>query len=237
MSPITGFTERFKGKIRAHVIYLGKGGIVPYGAALGSPGPNVFSNAGAPVNGGSGTYAGFANPGDLLVDNTNKTLYQNTNTLLSPTWTIFEAVGSAPAATQAQPANPTAPANTTTFFMQGLAGAITPTRSGKVLLQISGNFISSSVTAGDGILTQLSYGTGAAPANGAALAGTQLGNILKYTNPATVVAADVDVPFSQQAVITGLALNTAIWLDIAAKSVANVSNVGLANLSVTATEL
>ncbi|MDE2426235.1 MAG: hypothetical protein KGO96_10065 [Elusimicrobia bacterium] len=47
----------------------------------------VWPNAGAPTSGTSGTFAGVAQPGDLLSDMTNKVLYQNTNTQASPTWT------------------------------------------------------------------------------------------------------------------------------------------------------
>jgi len=47
----------------------------------------VWRNAGVPVDGTSGTSAGSAAKGDLLVDTTNANLYQNTNTLASPTWT------------------------------------------------------------------------------------------------------------------------------------------------------
>ncbi|UOF76937.1 hypothetical protein [Bacteriophage sp.] len=47
----------------------------------------IYRNAGAPVNGTSGTLFGVAEPGDLLVDTTNKRLYQNTNTKASPLWT------------------------------------------------------------------------------------------------------------------------------------------------------
>lgn len=141
------------------------------------------------------------------------------------------------AASQAQPSAPTAPANTGTFFMQGIAGAITPTKSGRVLLMISGNLTGISTTAGDGIKLQLSYGTGAAPVNAAALTGTQVGSTVEYTNPTTVTAADINVPFSMQAYVSGLALNTAAWIDLAAESVGTISKVALANLSVTAVEL
>jgi hypothetical protein len=134
-------------------------------------------------------------------------------------------------------AAPVAPSSTSAYFMQGLAGSITPVRSGKVLLTISGTVIASTVTAGDGIEHQLSYGTGAAPANAAALAGTQVGTVQSYTNPAIVTAADVAVPFSTSAVITGLTLNTAYWLDLAAKSLATASSGGLSNVSVSAVEL
>ena len=44
--------------------------------------------AGTPSNGTSGTFAGEAGPGCLLMDTTNKLLYQNTNTLASPTWSL-----------------------------------------------------------------------------------------------------------------------------------------------------
>ena len=48
-----------------------------------------YTNAGAPTSGTSGTLKGIAEPGALLIDTTNKTIYQNTNTTASPTWTIF----------------------------------------------------------------------------------------------------------------------------------------------------
>jgi hypothetical protein len=102
---------------------------------------------------------------------------------------------------------------------------------------ISGDLLGASTTAGDGINMQLSYGTGSAPANAAAITGTQVGSILKYENPATVVAADVHVPFSMQAVITGLAQGTAYWFDIAAESIATNSKIGLENVSVTLVEI
>ena len=53
----------------------------------------VWRCAGVPAAGTSGTYAGHADPGDLIIDVTNKTLYQNTNTLASPTWTQITAGG------------------------------------------------------------------------------------------------------------------------------------------------
>lgn len=55
----------------------------------GSPAVPVFTFAGAPSNGTSGTLVGIAAPGALLINTTSKTLYQNTNTLASPTWTLF----------------------------------------------------------------------------------------------------------------------------------------------------
>lgn len=48
----------------------------------------IYQNAGTPTNGTSGTYAGIAPKGALLVDTTNAVLYINTNTQASPTWTV-----------------------------------------------------------------------------------------------------------------------------------------------------
>jgi hypothetical protein len=50
-----------------------------------------WRNAGVPTDGVSGTYAAIAAKGDLLIDTTNGTIYQNTNTLASPTWTQLTA--------------------------------------------------------------------------------------------------------------------------------------------------
>lgn len=53
----------------------------------------TWRNAGAPTNGTSGTYAGIAEPGDLLIDTTNMHLFINTNTQASPTWSKVIACG------------------------------------------------------------------------------------------------------------------------------------------------
>jgi len=42
--------------------------------------------AGVPVDGASGTGAGYAGPGSQITDYTNAFLYINTNTAASPTW-------------------------------------------------------------------------------------------------------------------------------------------------------
>jgi 6-phosphogluconate dehydrogenase len=47
----------------------------------------VMVNAGVPSDGTTGTGAGRAGKGSLCIDSTNGTLYQNTNTKASPTWT------------------------------------------------------------------------------------------------------------------------------------------------------
>ncbi len=136
--------------------------------------------------------------------------------------------------------NLTPPASTTTYFMQGLNGnsTFTPSLTGTAYIQVSGTIINPSGTAaGNGINLKLSYGTGAAPVNGGNLAGTQVGPAMTYTNSATVTAADVHQPFSHSAIVSGLTLNTAYWIDEAAESVANASTVGLGNITITAFEL
>jgi hypothetical protein len=46
----------------------------------------LWNYAGDPTSGTSGTFAGMAQPGDLLIDETNGIVYKNTNTKASPTW-------------------------------------------------------------------------------------------------------------------------------------------------------
>lgn len=109
---------------------------------------------------------------------------------------------------QIQPSNQTGTASATAVMM-GLAGTITPVVTGRICITVSGDVFNPNI--GDGATVQLSYGTGAAPANGAALAGTQVGTAVKYV--AATVAAKV--PFSVTAVVTGLTLSTAYWIDLA----------------------
>ena len=140
------------------------------------------------------------------------------------------------APTQSSVSAPTAPASTSTYAMQGLAGKITPVRTGNVLITISGTVLASTVTAGDRIAYQISYGTGTAPSNAGSLTGTQVGVVQENTNPSIVIAADVHVPFSVTASVTGLTVGTTYWIDLAAKSVGTVSSDSLSNVSVSAVE-
>lgn len=47
----------------------------------------IFTFAGVPVDGTSGTKAGKAGIGSLCINRTSGLLYQNTGTKASPTWT------------------------------------------------------------------------------------------------------------------------------------------------------
>lgn len=104
-----------------------------------------------------------------------------------------------------------APAGTTntTGVMMGLAGSITPGVSGKIRVTING-IIFNATTIADGAQVQIRYGTGGAPSNAAALTGTAIGSIQNFV--ASTVAEKV--PFSLSVIITGLTVNTAVWLDV-----------------------
>lgn len=99
----------------------------------------------------------------------------------------------------------------------GVAGAgggwsITPNSSGRVLLIASG--LMTSGTTASTCTVQLSFGTGTAPANGAAAAGTQQGNQPAWVSLTGMLA----VPFALSTIVQNLVLGTAAWFDIAQKS-------------------
>lgn len=94
MAGTNGVMQRWLGKVRARILMVTAS--ATFIMAGGTPvlSPDVWGFAGVPVNGAGGTYAGYAAKGDILVDITNATFYQNTNTLASPTWTqITTATG------------------------------------------------------------------------------------------------------------------------------------------------
>lgn len=112
------------------------------------------------------------------------------------------------------PSNPSGTTSTTAVMMGlGSTATLTPTFSGRVLLTICGSI--ANATSGDGATAQLSYGTGAAPANGVALTGTQVGNAAAFT----AAAAAQKAPFSLTWCITGLTPGTAYWFDLAVAAV------------------
>src|ERR1700680_2582009 len=127
--------------------------------------------------------------------------------------------------------NAAAPAGTTstTGLMRGLAGAITPAHSGNVLVIVSGTLTNG--TTGDGASLQIRYGTGTAPTNGAALTGTAVGNNIADNNPVTN-----KIPFSVQAVVTGLTAGTAYWVDVGLAAITG-GTASIATVSVSALEL
>jgi hypothetical protein len=118
--------------------------------------------------------------------------------------------------------------------MMGLAGTITPVRSGKVMIMISGTIDNN--TLGDGAQVQIRYGTGTAPTNGAALTGTTAGSLVKQINASLALLVPGAGPVALNALVTGLTLSTAVWLDI---SLARISGgtARIRDISISAIEL
>ena len=132
------------------------------------------------------------------------------------------------AQSQAQPADPTGTANTTGLMM-GLAGTITPAQTGRVLIVISGDVQNNTIS--DGAKFQIRYGTGSAPANAAALTGTTAGALVNMLG----AAAAQRVPFSLNAVVTGLTPGTAYWIDVGLAAVTG-GTAAIKNVSVSVIE-
>ena len=106
----------------------------------------------------------------------------------------------------------TSPAGTTSVpgVMCGLGAtcALTPTYSGRVKIQFTGS-VSNSTTS-DTTTASIRWGTGAAPANGAAATGTSVGGINSHTS----ASAGYLGPLALSAIITGLTPGTAYWFDL-----------------------
>ena len=113
--------------------------------------------------------------------------------------------------------SPADPGTTTsqTGVMMGLAGSITPAYSGIIMIIISGDMGNN--TNNTGVQSQIRYGTGTAPANGAALTGTTAGGLIKMT----VNNSNNSMPFGLNAIVTGLTVGTTYWIDISLAAVSN----------------
>lgn len=130
------------------------------------------------------------------------------------------------------------PASTATFTMAGLGATVPIQRSGVLDVKISGYINDvSDTTAGRGIVYQIYYGTGMAPANGAALTGTAVGVIyINTTLAAPAAAADVSLPLAATVQIPGLGIGTTYWVDLAQKAVGAANQYGIATASVALNE-
>ena len=130
-------------------------------------------------------------------------------------------------------ATPSDPLGTTSItpVMMGLGGLVTPSASGKVLINITGNITKPATNSFPGTV-QLYFGPGAAPTNGSAPSGSAVGSLLNVNSPDTLLR----VPFSVTAVTTGLAVSTPCWLDLAAAAPSGGTTT-ITGVSITATEL
>ena len=131
--------------------------------------------------------------------------------------------------------NPNPPAPTATNTMMGLGVAtnpctFTPSRNGRVFIIFTGHvLVPSGATTGSGIIFGLWYGTGTPPAAGAATTGTSVGQAIRAASGIVPTGADYR-PFTICAFISGLAVGTTYWADlaqtlIAAGMTANAQNV------------
>lgn len=135
-----------------------------------------------------------------------------------------------PARTQSTPANPTATTSATQVMM-GLAGTITPAVTGNVLITVCGFTQIQTATANQNTI-QVRTGTGTAPVNGAAATGTTRGAAIQINS----AAVGYYNAFSITTYVTGLALATAVWIDLGL-AVAGGFSTSVLGLTVTAIEV
>ena len=104
--------------------------------------------------------------------------------------------------------------SSTSFHMMGLGSAlaITPKQTGNIRAIITADGGWTATT--DGMNYQIAWGTGVAPSNGAAATGTVVGK----TKALSIENANISEAFTIIAVITGLTLGTAIWIDLQVES-------------------
>lgn len=134
----------------------------------------------------------------------------------APAWTALATASSTPSDQTA--------INSATELMLGLAGSITPTASGKIMVTICGDIINGTTTALGTI--RIHYGTGTAPVNAAATTGTSIGNI----QVCRCASSNQRQGFSITAIATGLTPSTAYWIDLgvfASAGIVTIRNVAI----------
>lgn len=194
-------------------------------------GGQVFLGIGTTSKYGLDSSGNFVAASDNTLDigasgaNRPRTIYVGTS-INSPSYSL--------ALTTAQPVDQTGNA-TATLLMNGLGSAaapatITPTSTGRVVFTVTGDLTNSTIL--DGVTYKLVYGTGSAPANGAAASGTAI----SATRSVAVAVAAQKQGFSVTGSATGLALATAVWYDL---QIANVSGgtASVSNITVSANEI
>jgi hypothetical protein len=132
--------------------------------------------------------------------------------------------------------SPAGPASTVAFVMEGIDVSFTPRVTGTVQITVSGYISTIETAAGHGVTWKTHIGTTANPAYGAPVTGTQIGGVQSYIIPDTVTAADVAVPFSQTAVVTGLTPGITVWVDLAAKGIVT-GGTSFTNISIAVIEI
>lgn len=138
--------------------------------------------------------------------------------------TLARVVGSNVTSAQSTPSDPTGTTSATQVMM-GLAGSITPTTSGKIMVVISGGINNSNGNTASTI--QIRYGTGSAPTNGAAATGTTAGAAHITSN----ASGGVSQSFSVNAIVSSLTPATAYWLDLGVATAAGTASIKTISIS------
>lgn len=143
-----------------------------------------------------------------------------------------------PAVQIISPSDPSAITNAA-YKMAGLGSTgpwtVTPQTTGRILIIASGTITSGGAAT---CTLQLSYGTGVAPSNGAAVAGTQTGGQMAVVSD----AGTLQFPFCMSTIVTGQTVPSIagtgkaqvaavpVWFDIAQKSSASTLQLQFLNL-------
>lgn len=115
--------------------------------------------------------------------------------------------------------------------MAGLGALITPIKSGAIFIIAVGSIFCNSNNATTTV--EIRTGTGAAPVANSAATGTVRGPVIRSVNTGT--GTSYEVPFTCAALVTGLTLNTQIWIDL--RTTNTGGNMTLRVPSITAIEL
>jgi hypothetical protein len=91
-------------------------------------------------------------------------------------------------------------------------------------------------TGDDGAQVQIRTGTGSVPTNGTALTGTTQGGLVKMVVVASNGSNVTRVPFSLNAIVSGLTLNTPYWVDISLAAITG-GNARVRDISISIVEL
>jgi hypothetical protein len=196
-----------------------------------SPGhPTVYVNGGV-LNPITGVVSGFANASQLTIGG-----YAQYAIGLTPAWTsyaVYTGLGASAASFASTPAAPTG-TTSTTLVMAGLGStwAFTPGNTGKVLVTVTGG--SNVGTALTYTTVGARYGTGTAPANGAAVTGTRFGAAGDPSFESGATGHNTGFAFTA---VLPLTAGTAYWFDLALAT-GNASDTAVfSNLAITITEL
>lgn len=187
--------------------------------------PNVITN--------TMTACGYtASP--TVVCGTAVTIMDNFSSTSAVKWTGTNVIGSVKL-----PATPlvidtqVGPTGTTsgTAVMVGMATTLTPTSSGRVIIISSGQMANSALSGG--VTVDLRYGTGSAPVNGAGATGTVVGT----SQTISALLAGLKSGFSIAGVISGLALNVPIWIDLSQMRLGGLGTSAVTGVTTTALEI